>query len=71
MINLMLQARSGDQKPEATTTVDTGFATVEEVDLGTGSVLKRTIQYHESLKNCVFLNRVLTSIVGDKAVTII
>lgn len=36
MINLLLEARRGDQKQEETTNVETGFATVEESNLGKG-----------------------------------
>lgn len=33
MINLLLEARSGDQKHEEITNVETGFATVEEASI--------------------------------------
>lgn len=36
MITLLLEARQGDQKHEENTSVETGFATVEELNVQTG-----------------------------------
>lgn len=40
LINLLLEARRGGQKQEETTNVETGFATVEEANLGKGKITK-------------------------------
>lgn len=43
LINLLLEARRGDQKQEETTNVETGFSTVEEANLGKGEMINLNI----------------------------
>lgn len=40
VINLLLEARRGDENHVETTSVETGFATVEEANLGKGEYFK-------------------------------
>lgn len=50
MINLLLEARRGDQKHDEAIHVETGFATVEEADLGKGKLPKYLKKEHKISK---------------------